>query len=361
MFRYLITLCAALGASCLFAADSTGSMYRADPGRSGNFMTASLDVFTGVEWSMSLHLGARCSPVGTSDRIVVSDVLGGMCAIERATGSLLWLGERNSSVFDTAALVESTSRGYLGCDKDLLCFSIIDGSEVWRITTSGQVLSSPVVFNDFVYSANVAGEVFAVDANTGAVQWTKNIEGQVQGSPSIDGGQVFCGNHSGDVVCMNLVTGNEVWRVSIGQSVRTTVAANGTRLIVGADHGVCALDQNNGSVLWAKGPFMSAATAPAVALGKVYCGEYFGRLYCFDEVTGDEDWSFILDGQLASNPVIAGNTVYVGTATGTVYAFDRLTGTVLWQFYGPGPILSDPWVDSARVYIISGTEICALQ
>ena len=194
----------------------------------------------------------------------------------------------------------------------------------WTLTTGGDVSATPAVDADTVYVPDWAGNLYAVDKQTGTIKWTARIP-DASGVPF--------------------------------DKARTTPAVTGDKVIVGTQ----------GSVL-------------------VPGGGGGGKVLAFDKSTGALVWGTQLDPHMAaiitqSATVFAGR-VYVGVASleealaalvpgytlsfrGSMLALDLDTGAILWNtemappgYTGNAVWGSSPAIDPKRgqVYIATGNN-----
>jgi outer membrane protein assembly factor BamB len=86
-------------------------------------------------------------------------------------------------------------------------------------------------------------------------------------------------------------------------------------------------------------PRVTFDAAPQMLLvnGRVYFGSTVDhRLYCRDEKTGTELWSFFTEGPIRLAPSYAFGNVYFGSDDGTVYCLEASSGELIWK-YQVGP------------------------
>lgn len=191
----------------------------------------------------------------------------------------------------------------------------------WQFTTGGDVSATPAVDDTAVYIPDWAGNLFAIDRNTGTLLWSHQIV-----------------DYTGVA----------------GDYARATPAVAGNRIIFGDQGGklgagarVMAVDKSTGNLLW---------------------------------VTQVESMPY---GMITQSAVVDGNTVYVGVASfeeviaaldptyvccverGSVVALNAKTGRILWKTYmvpegysGGAVWGSTPAVDHARgsLFIATGNN-----
>jgi outer membrane protein assembly factor BamB len=98
-------------------------------------------------------------------------------------------------------------------------------------------------------------------------------------------------------------------------------------------------------------------SSPLLADGRVYVGDWRGRVYSLDAATGRVRWTFQGKGRIKGAVAKSGNRLFVGTYDGSLYALRTTTGKVIWRtrsqdrLGGRGQFYSTPAVAYGRVYI----------
>ena len=144
----------------------------------------------------------------------------------------------------------------------------------WSYTTHRNVTSSPAVANGVVYVGSWDGNVYALNASTGATLWSYATGGVVYSSPAVANGVVYVGSGDGNVYALNASTGAKLWSYTTGSYVYSSPAvANGVVYVGSGDGSLYALNASTGAKLWsyATGSY-DVESSPAVANGVVYVG-----------------------------------------------------------------------------------------
>ena len=200
----------------------------------------------------------------------------------------------------------------------------VSGLQVkWSFTTASDVSATPAVDADTVYVPDWAGNLYAVDKQTGAVKWTASI-------PAASG--------------------------SFLDKARATPAVTEDKVIVGTQGGILfgggqgakllAFDKNTGALVWSTqvDPHFAAiiTQSPTVFDGRVYVG-----------VASQEE---------ALAAFVPG---YVLSFRGSMLALDLTSGAILWKtmmappgYTGNAVWGSSPAIDTKRgqVYIATGNN-----
>jgi outer membrane protein assembly factor BamB len=187
--------------------------------------------------------------------------------------------------------------------------------------------------------------------------------------PAIGYGRLYLSNNQGSLFALGTRNGGRAWvyktrrctaaspavsRSTVFMSFMNRGACNQTRS--GLDGLVAALSVGTGKVRWTTkiGPTESS---PLVANDRVYVGDWRGKVYALDELTGRIRWSFQTGDKVKGAVALSGNRLFVGSYDGHVYALDARNGRRVWRasaqprLGGPGTFYSTPAVAYGRVYI----------
>jgi outer membrane protein assembly factor BamB len=287
--------------------------------------------------------------------------------------------------------VEDTESTIYAFDKDT-------GAEIWRIDDDNMssdmrpsAFGGGVSFdNGIVYATNGAGDVKALNAETGDEIWKVHPAGPLRGSPTIAFGQIYVMTQDNQVIALNAADGALLWNES-GSTTQSGVfgvaapsAGQGT-IIAGYSSGeLSAYRYENGRTLWADAlartnisTKVSSVTDidadPIIDSGRVYALGQGGRMAAYELVTGQRIWELNLAG--ISTPAIAGEWIFTLTDDARLLAIARSTGRVRWitqlqthrnvekkkdPIFWTGPVLAGGhlWVASSRgeVWKVSAGE-----
>jgi len=242
------------------------------------------------------------------------------------------------------------------------------GAVDWAYDSHRCVAASPAIEDGVVYEAflnrppcnstgsDIDGRTVAFDAHSGKIRWSRTI-GPTESSPLVSGGTVYVGDWKGNVYALDAGTGRTRWTFATGGKVKGAVTLDAGRIYVGSYDGhVYALDAKTGHELWrasgqerlgSAGTFYST---PAAAYDRVYIGSTDGKVYSFGASTGSLRWSHSTGGYVYGSPAVWNLRVLVGSYSGRFSAFDAATGDTLWQFDANGPISGSATVLGGLVY-----------
>ena len=238
---------------------------------------------------------------------------------------------------------------------------------LWSIDLPDQIQSSFAVAGTRALVGCDDGNLYCLDADTGAELWTYNTNNVVQSSPLVAGDRVYVGTADGEAVCLYLSNGSLAWAASSGFIVASPALWNGTVYFADQYGGLCALDTVTGEEVW-KDTFPAELWAsPTVVDGYLYVGDIAGYFRCCDAATGTVEWERHWEGaDIYSSACVRDGRVLVGTGLhATLQCVDAASGDDVWTFNaskvipedGPEPryyeVYSSPAVDRGVVYVHS--------
>jgi outer membrane protein assembly factor BamB len=286
---------------------------------------------------------------------------------------LNWSYETGGDVDSSPAVVNGVV--YVGSeDGNVYAINAATGAAVWAapFPTGGAVFSSPAVVNGVVYVGSEDGNVYAINAATGAPYWAAPFPtgGPVESAPAVVNGVVYVGSNDGNVYAINAATGAPYWAAPFltdGPVHFAPAVANGV-VYIGSKDNVYAINATTGLAQWAQ-PFSvldPVGSSPAVANGVVYIGTIIdGDVYAINAATGAAQWAQPFStgvDDVVSSPAVANGVVYVGTDNNTLYAINAATGAAQWAqpFTADGFVDSSPAVANGVVYVGGGGNVYAI-
>jgi outer membrane protein assembly factor BamB len=239
--------------------------------------------------------------------------------------------------------------------------------EIWRFGARNLVEFPPAIAYRRLYFANNDGVVYAVNTETGKRAW-KYTSGRSQAaSPAIADEMVFYAflnkrrpkSNDGEVIAFRAAFGKIVWRRQLAPTESSPVVVEG-KVYVGDWSGrVYALDEQTGKTLWSFRTGGKVKGAVAIAGKRLFVGSYDHHVYALNARTGKFLWKataqnpppFRRRGTFYSTPAAAYGRVYIGSTDGKVYSFGAATGKLRWVHSTGGYVYGSPAVWRGRVLI----------
>jgi len=238
----------------------------------------------------------------------------------------------------------------------------------WSVNLGGGI-SYPLIVGGQVFvtvadSGSYGSRLYALNANTGALNWgpvelggTYNWSGL-----TYDNGRIFTVNWSGMMEAFDANTGALQWNTQLpGNSDVSSppTAFGGLVYTAGAGVGgtVFAVDESTGTVVWTGSVMNGDNSSPAVSSSGMYVSYACGQTYDFAPSTGALTWhrSTGCEGGGGKTPVLANGRLYVRDFSYPAI-LDASSGSVLGSLVSSGPA---PAVSSTTVYDETGGTLTA--
>jgi outer membrane protein assembly factor BamB len=278
----------------------------------------------------------------------------------------------------------------------------------WNYRTDAAIPSAPIVAGGYVYFGSNDGNVYAVNAHTGALHWQYTTGGAVESSPAVANGAVFVGSDDGNLYALNTSTGAFLWNYSTALGSSSPTVANGTVYVGGdralglnassgqpvwqcdcelgtgafspavvngvayvvayGDDALYGVNASTGQCLWFSWwEYYTASTSPAVSNGVVYFASAWSSFHGNAFVQAYPIWWYLDSSSGFESPAAVANGVaYIGSSAnpsppGILYAFDATRAALLWQYtMGPDGIQSPAAVANGVLYIGYDNNLYAL-
>ncbi|MGW2663027.1 outer membrane protein assembly factor BamB family protein [Nocardia tengchongensis] len=209
------------------------------------------------------------------------------------------------------------------------------GTLRWKVDVGGiddAELTPPAVAGGRVFAGSTDGNVYALDAATGAVSWKADLRSEIRSAPIVHNGVVFACATAG-IEAFDAATGLRRWPLPV----------RGTLLGVGGDpstvyvtpkfeQGIVALDAATGGQRWTALTDLDMLMVRSVGIGPgIVTVAVRSTLHALDAATGKSRWrSEIGDMKRAESTGTA--VVALGSFSLGVVAVRLDTGGQLWTF-----------------------------
>ncbi|MEE2638298.1 MAG: PQQ-binding-like beta-propeller repeat protein [Acidobacteriota bacterium] len=260
--------------------------------------------------------------------------------------------------------------GRLGDDEAIMALDAPTGSVVWRTAYTAPYRdnagtsrhgpgpkSTPLFYDDKLYTLGINGVVSAVDAEDGTLLWRKPAQPveplyATALSPVADRGHVIFhlgGHDAGTLTAFDAEDGHEVWSwTGDGPAYASPMVTEleGVRQIVTVtQERVVGVNADTGELLWER-PFVSRSTnnsiTPIVTDGEIIVtGHNLGVTRFHPRLTNgtwstETRWETDEVSMFMSNPVLVDETLYglSHLRAGQFFAIDVASGATLWRTEG---------------------------
>jgi outer membrane protein assembly factor BamB len=353
------------------------AQFRADPQHGGIYPDAGVPVLHGAKWKFQTGGAVLSSPAISGGTVYFGSADHTFYALDKHAGALRWKFVTKGRISSSPAV--AGGRVYFGSyDGNFYALDAANGALVWKFATEGErrfsarhlhgaepaaevmpdpfdfFLSSPAVVNGSVYVGSGDGNVYALDAGSGALRWKFHTGNVVHASPAVADGTLFVGSWDSYFYALDAASGKERWKFKTGEDANinnqvgiqsSAVIADGLVYFGCRDSNLYALDATSGAKRWSfstKGSWV--ISSPAVRAGTVYFATSdSGLLLALDARSGAPVFSLKFNHwPFFSSPALARDFLYIGSHAGTLVAMDLKARTVAWTFQTDGALKNGP-------------------
>ena len=348
------------------------AMFHGDAAHTGLFASQGPRTAPALKWSFATKGPVLASPALSGGVVYIGSDDGSLYALDARTGALRWQydteGPVGSSPAVAGGLVYVASR-----DGNVYAIAADTGKLRWKFATAGErrfeakgihgirpatqtmpdpwdlLESSPAISGGVVYICSGDGNLYALDAGTGALRCKFATHDVIHASPAIAAGTVYVGSWDSYLYAIDAETGRQRWRFKTGEDpdkhnqvgFQSSPAVVGDTVYVGCrDAHVYAVNAATGERRWAvstKGSWVIAT--PAVHDGLVYVGTSdTDQFLALDARTGAQRFAVKTGGYVFSSAAFAAGFAYVGAFDGRLYAIDTTAGRVAWTYATKGAV-----------------------
>ena len=257
---------------------------------------------------------------------------------------------------DTAPAVVKNTLYFGSYDGNVYAVDAKTGAEIWRFATNNPVLSSPAVSGEIVYVGGLDSALYALNRNSGENIWRFPTRGGVLASPAVANGLAYVGSDGGIMYAVNINNGQEAWHIEANGPVLFPAAiADGLMIFSDLSGKLTAVQAINGEQVWQMQIGEGYTTSgPAIKDGILYIlftdSNQAAALYAIDLAAQSVRWQYPLSAESYSAPTIGDELVFVADLSGLVTAVEQNSGSLRWQFSAGDLIFSAPAMTGDVLY-----------
>ncbi len=204
-----------------------------------------------------------------------------------------------------------------------------------RINLHSTLVALPVYSDGFIYTVDMLGLVTCFDS-TGNSVWEYDTFGNVLSTPVVVDNYFVVGTVQGDLVTLNATTGEQIQSIGFESGI--------TSKLISYEY------DGDKKLMFPKKSNSNAC---------VVLGTASGTVYCYDVETLQEYWVFDApSGMIETKPLHLRNKLIFGSWDSKIYCIDDRTGLMIWEWdeiknFYYSPAACTPVTDGKRVYFIS--------
>jgi len=288
------------------------------------------------------------SPTVVGNTVILGSCAGTLYALDRATGSPIWLYD--TSMDGSAAQFHGEplligDRVVIPTDSDpkghIYSFDAASGDLLWKVAFDQGVATTPLFIDGRVVAVSAEGEVAAVDPKNGQVVWHEAPAGVLKPlpfvpSPAYAAKRIFLADNTNKILALDAASGSVIWRRTLAARPNTALVVVGSTIVVGtADGFLNWIATDSGEVkkrirLEEGLPYGTPILAPPLLF--VLAAGAKGNLIALDAESGAIRWKQETTKEWTTyRPLVTGSTVIVGSTEKDLCAFDRTSGELRWR------------------------------
>jgi outer membrane protein assembly factor BamB len=239
-------------------------------------------------------------------------------------------------------------------DGHLYCLDLATGSMRWSFRTGDSLRAAPLVADGIVYQPSGDDHVYALSAVDGRLIWkfatagvgydlSKGfIRSDIFTRPSLENGLLVIGSRDGNVYAIDAGSGAAKWTFSHGSTWAMSTAVDAGTVYAGwsTNNKLNALDLSTGAKKWEFDAGAHTYTKAVVAGDTVYWGSADGKVRAFDKHSGIARWTYPVGSDVYSSPVHENGTLYFGVDDGRLIAVAEGGAAVHKALYLPAEVPS---------------------
>ena len=264
--------------------------------------------------------------------LVVVDSISKFYAMDINTGELLW-SKNNSAHFNSQVKVYKDKFFAIDSKNVLRCYSIKDGSEIWKIKTERALIKSTkklslLIVDNIVYFNNSIGDIIAVDIDNGELLWlTPTQSSEVYGQSFFtkssnlvaNNNSIFLSNNENGFFSLDIKTGILNWKLNINSTLTPTLVDN-LIFTITMEGFLVVIDRRQGNIIRITDIFKQFKKKKRLKIKPVgfilgskniYLTTSHGRLMIIDVTLGRTISMLKIDNDKISRPFVLNQNLYI--------------------------------------------------
>ncbi len=206
----------------------------------------------------------------------------------------------------------------------------------------------PLVLDGVIYAASRAGEVIAIEQESGKRKWIRNLNVSLSSGVGGSDGRVYVSTSEGLIKALNTTDGKTAWAAQASSEVLAPVSAGFDSVIVrSADGRLLSLNPETGEELWSVTYTPPALTIngysrPLLLDGGVLVGLDDGRLLALNSASGSVLWESVVSVPAGRSEVerladidgsirVDNSAIYAVNYQGRLARIEPAKGQIMWS------------------------------
>jgi len=336
-------------------------------------------LWTGHTGASAKEKHLQLTPAYSNNLVFTASPKGHVRAINLETGKRQW-AKKLEDVSISGGLSTSLDHILLGSSEgQVFALSQKEGTTLWQVQVSSEILSPPIVSDGIVIVRTVDGKVFALDESSGAQLWTYErrvplLSLRGTSTPLIEDSFVFVGLDNGKLAILDLQTGKPLWEAPIAvvkgrsdiermRDIDADPKLYGNTLYATSFQGrLVAIDMQTGKDIWKRE--VSSHAGIEVDSEAVYLSDENSHVWAFDRYSGRSLWRQTkLQARAITAPAIIDDYVVVGDIEGYLHWMKRSDGQFVARYKVDSAAINVPplVINNTLIALTTEGDIAAIQ
>jgi outer membrane protein assembly factor BamB len=215
-----------------------------------------------LEWTFETEHGVWASPLLVDGTLYITSLDHHVYAVEAATGREIWRSERLTGAIPGRPAYDTVrQRMYVGTlDGKIHAIDADTGQLIDTYTAQDWVWGGPVLYDDTLYFADMAGWLYALDPDEWDLIWSDQVaQSGIRASPLVTEDAVYIAAQDNSLYARNRQDGKRMWKQEAsGQLLSRPVYLGGLIIVspMNADYLIAAYNEE-GDLQWRYPPFQA--------------------------------------------------------------------------------------------------------
>ena len=223
----------------------------------------------------------------------------------------------------------------------------------WKHRTKSALGRAVVAFDSYLFYGTQNGLIQSLHAITGKRAGSFKTSGHNEVTCLAFRGFLIVADRSGSstLKLVDLADEKVVWSKNLG-FVDGEPLLTDSCIVVSDHHGrIYMFEDSTGELVWSRNIGGRMYSSPARVPGVVCAASENGIVMAVDDESGEILWKKELEGSIQDSPVIGDNLIYIGTREGRFYALSLSTGQIRWDIDVGGGVYETAAYHGSTVYM----------
>ncbi len=310
------------------------------------FVDDSLHLPLKILYRTELKAGLNYSSVTTMDKFLfVGDLKGNVYKIALNSGKIENYNNFKQPILTNIMIKENELFIPLAATKEkmsyLISYDLVKGEEKKRIPLEGSVEKEILIVNGDIFLATTSGIIYKIRKDL-VEDWKIETGSQIYSHPAAGDKFLVTGTIDGWVYIISY-DGKINKKFKVNNSLKSGFSIDESKIYFGDAFGfMYCYDYGQEKFLFTKKLDAPILAIPSIDRENIYIGDLKGNVYALSKQTGDLKWKKLLGGLINNAILIVGNKLVVPNFQKKIFILDKFNGEILQEIELDGRIKFSP-------------------